>query len=131
MRRRSASDTRTGSGVGTGLKPDAGGGGIVVGSNVCWEGVGSGNEDGEGIGVAEFSNFMRFAVVGGFDSTDAIEGCVASTAGLTSRTLLLSDVYMTATLVEGEFMVPVSDHPIATGSLARLYALKVVLAYLD
>jgi hypothetical protein len=37
--------------------------------------------------------------------------------GFVSRVLLLllfSALYMTATLVEGEFMVPVRDHPMAT-----------------
>jgi len=36
--------------------------------------------------------------------------------GFVLWTVLFSDVYMTATLVEGEFMVPVSDHPIAVPS---------------
>lgn len=35
-------------------------------------------------------------------------------AGFVSRpVLLLSDVYITATFVDGEFIVPVSDHPMA------------------
>lgn len=51
--------------------------------------------------------------------SEAIEGCVLAGerfggAGFVSRpTLLLSEVYMTATFVEGEFIVPVSDHPMA------------------
>lgn len=49
--------------------------------------------------------------------SEAIEGCVLAgerldDAGFGSRPLF-SDVYMTATLVEGEFIVPVSDHPMA------------------
>jgi len=52
-------------------------------------------------------------LIGGFDKTEAIEGCVPITEGLISREGLLSDVYMTATFVEGEFIVPVKDHPIA------------------
>jgi hypothetical protein len=35
---------------------------------------------------------------------------------LLSRALLFSEVYMTATFVEGEFIVPVSDQPIANNS---------------
>ena len=33
--------------------------------------------------------------------------------GFVLRPSPFSDVYMTATFVEGEFMVPVSDHPMA------------------
>jgi hypothetical protein len=50
----------------------------------------------------------------------AIDGCEFSVAGFVSRALLLSDVYMTATLVDGEFMVPVSDHPIAEAHVSSV-----------
>ena len=57
-------------------------------------------------------------MTGGFDMSEAIEGCVLAGERFdivfVSRPLLLfSDVYMTATFVEGEFIVPVSDQPIA------------------
>lgn len=50
---------------------------------------------------------------------DAIDACELTGSGIdgtgfASRVLLLSAVYMTATFVDGEFMVPVRDHPIAT-----------------
>jgi hypothetical protein len=56
----------------------------------------------------------------GFELKDAVEDWSLAVCpgvwfnGLVSRVLPFSDVYMTATLVEGEFMVPVSDHPIAS-----------------
>ena len=54
----------------------------------------------------------------GSDITDAMEPCVLAEgwfggAGFALRLSPFSDVYMTATLVDGEFIVPVSDHPIA------------------
>lgn len=69
--------------------------------------------EGDGIGGCDDSN-----LIGGFEMSEAIDGCVLAGerfdgAGLVSRPVLLSDVYMTATFVEGEFIVPVSDHPIA------------------
>ena len=99
---KSASDTSTGSGVGTVLNVELGGGMDV--------GLKEGKEDGDGI--AGVSNLM-----GGFDKMDAIEGCVLvetglELGGLASREVL-SEVYMTATFVDGEFIVPVSDHPMA------------------
>ena len=50
--------------------------------------------------------------------SEAMEGCVLAGerfdgAGFVSRPELFSDVYMTATFVDGEFIVPVSDHPMA------------------
>lgn len=56
--------------------------------------------------------------IGGSDIKDAIEGCALAGTGLraggfVARPSPFSEVYMTATLVEGEFMVPVRDHPIA------------------
>ena len=99
---RSASETRTGSGVGTGL---IGGGGIAVESK-GWNDPGEGN-------AGDGSNLMV-----GLASTDGSGDCLVfggtgfGCSNLVSRALF-SDVYMTATLVEGEFMVPVSDHPIA------------------
>lgn len=51
--------------------------------------------------------------MGGLDKTEAIEGCVTVSEDLLSLKGLLSDVYMTARFVEGEFMVPVNDHPMA------------------
>jgi hypothetical protein len=71
-------------------------------------------DDEGGMGGCEGSK-----LTGGFDMSEAIEGCVLAGerfdgAGFDSRpVLLLSDVYMTATFVDGEFIVPVSDHPIA------------------
>lgn len=50
--------------------------------------------------------------------SEAIDGCVLAGERLDgacfgSRPVLFSDVYITATFVDGEFMVPVSDHPMA------------------
>lgn len=50
--------------------------------------------------------------------SDAIEGCELACGGFDgaacgSRVLLFSELYMTATFVDGEFMVPVRDHPMA------------------
>lgn len=69
--------------------------------------------DGEGKDCCD-SNFM-----GGSDIREAIEGCVLpglgfGGGGLVVRLSPFSEVYMTATFVDGEFIVPVSDHPIAT-----------------
>ena len=49
---------------------------------------------------------------------DAIDGCTLAGGGIdgtdfASWVLLLSEVYMTATFVECEFIVPVSDQPMA------------------
>jgi hypothetical protein len=57
-------------------------------------------------------------LIGGSDMRDAMEGCVLAGGALGSGGFVLrpspfSDVYMTATFVDGEFMVPVSDHPMA------------------
>ena len=49
---------------------------------------------------------------GALERTDAMDGCDDSVIGLVSR-VLFSEVYMTATLVDGESIVPVSDQPIA------------------
>lgn len=53
--------------------------------------------------------------------SEAMDGCVLAgerfDAGFVSRPVLFSDVYMTATFVEGEFIVPVSDQPIAAQKL--------------
>lgn len=75
--------------------------------------------DGDGMGGCEASN-----LTGGLDMIEAMEGCVLAgerfdDAGLVSRPALFSDVYMTATLVDGEFIVPVSDHPIAARILVE------------
>ena len=50
--------------------------------------------------------------------SEAIDGCVLAggsfgCVSFASLPLLVSELYMTATLVDGEFMVPVSDHPMA------------------
>jgi len=68
--------------------------------------------DGEGSGCVD-SNLM-----GGSEMSDAIEGCELDGGGFggaafVSRGWLFSELYITATLVDGEFMVPVRDHPIA------------------
>jgi len=82
-----------------------GGGGIVAESK-GWNDPGEGN-------VGDGSNLMV-----GLESADGIEdwlllgGTCLDCNDLVSRALF-SEVYMTATLVEGEFIVPVSDHPIA------------------
>jgi hypothetical protein len=68
-------------------------------------------EDGEARTCCADSNLM-----GGMDMRDAMEGCeLAGGGGLETWGLLplLSELYMTATLVDGEFMVPVRDHPMA------------------
>jgi hypothetical protein len=57
----------------------------------------------------------------GLEISDAIEGCELAGGGnlepegFEACVLLplFSELYMTATLVEGEFMVPVRDHPMA------------------
>lgn len=56
--------------------------------------------------------------IGGSDIKDAIDGCALAgtglrAGGLVARASPFSEVYITATFVEGEFMVPVRDHPIA------------------
>jgi hypothetical protein len=61
----------------------------------------------------ESPNFARVDAVDELESTEAIDGCAVSVAGLSSRPLVASDGYMTATLVDGEFIVPVNDQPIA------------------
>jgi hypothetical protein len=52
--------------------------------------------------------------------SDAMEGCGFGFGGAALALLLLlfSELYITATFVEGEFMVPVRDHPIAVAMLA-------------
>jgi hypothetical protein len=60
-------------------------------------------------------------LIGGLDIREAMEGCELAggggleTAGFKACVLLplFSELYITATLVEGEFIVPVRDHPIA------------------
>jgi hypothetical protein len=73
--------------------------------------------DGETSGCCVCSNLM-----GGFEMRDAMEGWELAGGGGGLETVafgalvllpLFSELYMTATLVEGEFMVPVRDHPIA------------------
>lgn len=73
--------------------------------------------DGDWRGCCAGSN-----LAGGSEMSEAIDGCELAggggcfvDAGFPSRGLLFSELYMTATLVEGEFMVPVKDHPIAMG----------------
>lgn len=61
------------------------------------------NVDGDG--------WLGSNLTGGSERSDVIEVWVA---GLAVRVSLISEVYMTATLVDGEFIVPVRDHPIAT-----------------
>lgn len=56
--------------------------------------------------------------IGGSDIKDAIEGCALAGVGLRGGAFIVrpspfSEVYITATFVEGEFIVPVRDHPIA------------------
>lgn len=70
--------------------------------------------DGDGMGGCDDSY-----LTGGFEMSEAIEGCVLAGdrfdgAGFVSRPLE-SEGYMMATFVEGEFIVPVSDQPIAAG----------------
>ena len=60
-------------------------------------------------------------LIGVSDINDAIEGWVLAGSvleggGLVLRLSPFSEVYMTATLVDGEFMVPVRDQPIAMSS---------------
>jgi hypothetical protein len=101
LRRRSASDTRTGSGVRT---PN----GWFGGAMEVWVKGESVEGDERGRYASSFSEEVkavgakngRVFTGGGFDD------------GFASR-MLFSELYMTATLVEGEFMVPVRDHPIA------------------
>jgi hypothetical protein len=50
--------------------------------------------------------------------SDAMEGCGFGFGGAALVLLLFSELYITATFVEGEFMVPVRDHPIAVAMLA-------------
>jgi hypothetical protein len=98
---RSASETRTGSGVGMLAK---GGGGIDAELN-------GEKLDGEGNGCC-CSNLRA-----GSDIKEAMEGWVLADgfggAAFVLRASPVSDVYITATLVEGEFIVPVNDHPMA------------------
>jgi len=105
FKRRSASETNTGSGAGMLLKARFGGGGGIDAELNCAKADGAGSDCD--------SNFIW-----GSDITDAIEPCVLDGgcfggAGFVLRLSPFSDVYMTATLVDGEFIVPVRDHPIA------------------
>jgi hypothetical protein len=50
--------------------------------------------------------------------SDAMEGCGFGFDGAALALLLFSELYMTATFVEGEFMVPVRDHPIAVSTVS-------------
>jgi hypothetical protein len=103
-----------------------GGGGMEVwlnGDRV----VDAGDADGCGAG----SNLM-----GGSEISEAMDGWELAGGGgfdedgFESRGLLLfSELYMTATLVDGEFIVPVRDHPIAVlllVSMKRLDATRNV-----
>jgi hypothetical protein len=109
LRRRSASEMSA-EGVGgfvlEGKFDEGGGGGIVVGLKAA----GGGKDSDEG--CAEEVRVLRAMAAAVSDSTDAMDGCAGSFLTFWSR-LLASDVYITATFVEGEFMVPVKDHPIA------------------
>jgi hypothetical protein len=68
-------------------------------------------------------------LTGGSEMRDAMEGWGRALEGvglgLEGLLLLFSDEYMTATLVEGEFMVPVRDQPIAAGMLVFCLVWKV------
>jgi hypothetical protein len=72
--------------------------------------------DGEASVCCVVSNLM-----GGLEMRDAIEGCELAggggleTGGFETSVLLplFSELYMTATFVDGEFIVPVKDHPMA------------------
>lgn len=112
FRRRSASETMTGSGLGMLL--------------YAWL-VGGGGIDDElkrEMLCGDVKDFCGSNLMGGSDIRDAMEGCVLAGVwwgggGFVVRPSPFSEVYMTATFVEGEFMVPVSDHPIATHKLMR------------
>jgi hypothetical protein len=58
-------------------------------------------------------------LTGGSEMSEAMEGCELAGGGgfedgsFGSRELLFSELYMTATFVDGEFIVPVRDHPMA------------------
>jgi hypothetical protein len=85
--------------------------------------------DGEGRECGS-SNLM-----GGSDIREAMEGWVLAGSGFGGAVLVLrpspfSEVYMTATFVLGEFMVPVSDHPMAVVLLATVTDAQGI-AYLD
>lgn len=86
--------------------------------------------DDDGIGGCDDSN-----LTGGFAMREAMEGCVLAGecfdgADFISRPGGLSDVYMTATLVEGEFIVPVSDQPIAIEKSVA-FSITFLPTYLD
>jgi hypothetical protein len=110
LRRRSASETETGSGDGRRLLLNGGGGGMEAWLKRI-------EEDGEARTWCVDSNLM-----GGTDMRDAIEGCELAGGGgwkaVAFETWVLlplfSELYITATFVDGEFMVPVRDHPMAT-----------------
>lgn len=111
FRSKSASETSTGSEVVWVKEDEEGGGGIVVElKDWCCEGIGRDMLDTEGLNLTRGE-----AVDASLERIESMEGCpgVVSTGGFASRPFVASDVYMTATLVEGEFMVPVRDHPIA------------------
>lgn len=113
--KRSASETKAGSGVVIELLLYEGGGGMEA-----WLKCGIEADDGDGSGCGVDSNLM-----GGSDMRDAMEGWeFAGTIGLVEEIfgsrvlLLLSELYITATLVDGEFMVPVRDHPMAAYTIS-------------
>jgi hypothetical protein len=104
---------------------NAGGGGIEEWLNCAREG------DWRGCWVG--SN-----LTGGSEMREAIEGCELAGGGgfedegFASRAWLFSELYMTATFVEGEFMVPVRDHPMAVEVLASVFdMMPTLIAYLD
>lgn len=122
LRRRSASETRTGSDTEAVLMLVAGGGGIALESKGR-----NGAEWFKGVGSNLVTAFNNVGVNGGRPFTAGVcFGC----NGFSSRGLPFSEVYITATFVEGEFIVPVSDQPIATKTSALVQA-RSVSAYLD
>jgi hypothetical protein len=71
-------------------------------------------------------------LMGGSEMIEAMEGWVlAGSAVLVLRPSPFSDVYMTATFVLGEFMVPVSDHPMAVALLVINQQPGLRKTYLD
>lgn len=110
LRRRSASETMTGSGFGRALLLKGGGGGMEA-----WLNGDRVVDDGDAEGCGAGSNLM-----GGSEMSEAMEGWEFAGGGgfdaniFESRGLLLfSELYITATFVDGEFIVPVRDHPMA------------------
>lgn len=81
----------------------------------------------------EESGCVGSNLTGGSEISEAMEGWefagggFVGCAALVSRVLLLSELYITATFVEGEFIVPVRDQPIAVCIVSVIWYCEVIV----